>query len=51
LEEIDRIIKEEQVIDKRHTRNDKTMSQFEQSKAQMENKLKDPKKTFKEENL
>ncbi len=46
LEEIEKIINEEKASERRTTKNDKTMSQFEQSKAMMEiNKIKDTKKT------
>jgi hypothetical protein len=46
LEEIEKIINQEKAGERRITKNDKTISQFEQSKALMEiNKSKDTKKT------
>lgn len=46
LEEIEKIINEEKASERRATKNDKTMSQFEQSKAIMDIiKTKDTKKT------
>jgi hypothetical protein len=45
LEEIERIVEEEKKSDKRSDKKDRTVSQFEHSKAMMEmNKLRDTKK-------